>query len=210
MYIPNAFRIADRQTALRLIARYDFATLVSHADEGFFATHLPFMLEQSGERELLCAHMARANPHWHHFDGTREAIVIFQGPHAYISPSWYASSPAVPTWNYAVVHVHGRPRIVEARTRVASILERLVARHESPMCQPWSTSAVSAEYLERMTNAIVAFEIDIDRVEAKFKLSQNRSEEDVEGVIRGLTSEGGQEGSALAEFTRDARARSGG
>jgi transcriptional regulator len=209
MYIPNAFRIADRNMLLDFMARYGFATLVSDTPQGLFATHLPFLVERDGDRDVLCAHMARANPHWGFFDGTREAIVVFQGPHGYVSPSWYATSPAVPTWNYAVVHVYGRPRVVEAPDRVRSILNRLVDQHESSRPAPWKASRLPEDFADQMVKAIVGFEIEIDRLEGKFKLSQNRSDDDRAGVLAGLTDEGGFEGRALADFTRDAVARDG-
>lgn len=203
MYVPDAFRVADREIVRRFIATYGFAVVVNQDREGPVATHIPLCLDRQGDRDVLLGHVARANPHWHSFDGAAEALVIFQGPHAYVSPSWYATSPAVPTWNYAVVHVYGRPRVVDDASRVRAILGRLVAQYEASMhSEPWSTSALPPDYVERMTSAIVAFEMQVDRVEAKFKLGQNRSREDIQGVIDGLTTEGGAGGRALAEFTR--------
>jgi transcriptional regulator len=205
MYVPEAFRVIDREIVERFIATYGFAVVVSQSGEGSFATHAPLLLDRDGDRDVLLGHVARANPHWRSFDGASEALVIFQGPHSYVSPSWYATSPAVPTWNYAVVHAYGRPKVIEDSARVRGILERLVIRHEAAMhSEPWSASVLPPEYVERMTNAIVGFEMQVDRVEAKFKLGQNRSREDIQGVIEGLVDEGGASGRALAEFTRNA------
>jgi transcriptional regulator len=202
MYVPEAFRIADREVIERFIASHGFATLVSQHGEGPFATHVPLLLDRDGDRDVLLGHVARANPHWRSFDGESEALAIFHGPHAYVSPSWYATSPAVPTWNYAVVHVYGRPRVIDDGSHVRALLERLVARYESTRAQPWSASELPPEYMERLTKAIVAFEMPVDRIEAKFKLGQNRSRQDVEGVIDALTDEGGANGRALAELMR--------
>jgi transcriptional regulator len=207
MYTPDVFRVTDRKVVAQFIATYGFAVLVSQTSEGLLATHVPFLLEHEGDCDVLLGHMARANPHWRHFDGDREAIVIFQGPHGYVSPSWYATSPAVPTWNYVVVHAHGRPSVIDDRSRVQSILSRLVSRHESSLRAPWNSSDLPPEYLDRMTNAIVGFGIQVDRFESKFKLGQNRSQEDLNGLIAGLTDEGGADGRVLADFTRDALAK---
>jgi transcriptional regulator len=209
MYSPDVFRVTDSEVVERFIATYSFAVLVSPTSEGLLATHVPFLLEREGGRDVLLGHMARGNPHWRQFDGDREAIVIFQGPHGYVSPSWYATSPAVPTWNYAVVHAYGRPSIVGDRSRVQSILAGLVARHESSMRAPWSSSDLPADYLGRMTDAVVGFAIQVDRFETKFKLGQNRSREDIDGLITGLMRNGSADGLALADFTREALTKKG-
>lgn len=209
MYIPDAFRVVDRAVVERFVARYGFAVLVSETRDGLLATHVPLLLDGDGDRDVLLGHMARANPHWKHFDGDREALVIFQGPHGYVSPSWYATSPAVPTWNYAVVHAYGRPRVIEDRSRVQSMLTRVVSQYEASRDTPWKSSDLPEEYLNRMTGAIVGFEIPVDRFEGKFKLGQNRSAEDIDGLLAGLTDEGGADGCALAEFTCDVLAKKG-
>jgi transcriptional regulator len=211
MYLPEAFRVVDREIVHRFIATYGFAVVVSQGREGPFATHVPLVIERDGDRDVLLGHVARANPHWRSFDGKNEALAIFQGPHAYVSPSWYATSPAVPTWNYAVVHVYGRPRVVEDGARVRVILERLVAQYEAAMqSEPWSTAALPPDYAERMMTAIVGFEMEVDRFEAKLKLGQNRSREDIQGVVEGLTDRGGPSDRALAELMRAALSTEGG
>ncbi|HMI86048.1 MAG TPA: FMN-binding negative transcriptional regulator [Polyangiaceae bacterium] len=202
MHIPSAFRVVDRGVLERFMGEHGFAAIVSQTDNGLLATHVPLLLEQEGDDCRLLGHMARANPHWRYFDDRQEAMVIFQGPHGYVSPSWYATAPAVPTWNYAVAHVYGRPRVIEDRSRLRALLEQLVARYESSMPAPWSAARLPPEYLEHMTDAIVAFSISVDRIEGKFKLGQNRSREDREGVIAGLTNEGGNDGLALATLAR--------
>jgi transcriptional regulator len=203
MYVPESFRVRDRDVIEGFIAAHGFAVLVSQTSDGLFATHVPLLLERRDSGDVLVGHMARANPHWRHFESGGEALVIFQGPHAYVSPSWYATSPAVPTWNYSVVHAYGRPAVVAEAARVRAIIDALAAQYESARATPWSTRDVPAEYVDRMVAAIVGFEIPIERFEGKFKLGQNRSPEDVAGALAGLSREGGPDGNALADFTRD-------
>src|SRR5262245_9775346 len=139
MYIPNSFREDDQGELYALIRQYNFAILVTQHDGAPFATHAPFLLDaERGPHGTLLAHLARANPQWRDFDGEQEALVIFQGPHAYISPSWYEVAPSVPTWNYAAVHAYGRPRIVDDHARLYRFLEALVDTHESAFARPWA------------------------------------------------------------------------
>lgn len=162
---------------------HSFATLVTHGERGLFATHLPFLYDaEPGPHGTLRTHLARANPQWQDFASGREVMVIFQGEHGYISPTWYVSAgPSVPTWNYAAVHAYGVPQVLDER-RAAELLLRTVARYE----QPGSGYAVAPDFLEKSVKAIVALEIAITRVEGKFKLSQNRTPEDALGAIRAL------------------------
>lgn len=195
MYIPTAFRADDRAALYDLIERHGFGTLVTVIDGAPFATHLPFLLDR--ERGALLGHVARANPHWRALDGSAESLVIFRGPHGYVSPSWYATAPAVPTWNYAAVHVRGVPRLLD-EARLLDLLGRLVSKYESGRERPW-TMDLPADYRRKMVQAVVGFEVPLARVEGKFKLSQNRSAEDRRGVIRALAA-GGPDNQALAEF----------
>lgn len=188
MYTPPAFQLDEIPRLHALMRQYPFALLLTAHDGGIAATHLPFMVDSArGQYGTLIAHMARANEHWKLFDGRRAALVVFTGPHAYISPSWYEDPATVPTWNYAVVHAHGRPAIVADRVRVREILEQLVAIHEAHVHPPWRT-AQADEYIEDQMQYIVAFEIPIVRLEGKFKLNQNRSRGDQQGVVRALGS----------------------
>jgi transcriptional regulator len=195
MYIPTAFRTDDRAALFDLIERHGFGTLVSVIDWAPFASHLPFLLDR--EAGVLLGHLARANPHARALDGGAEALVIFQGPHGYVSPSWYATAPAVPTWNYAAVHVRGVPRRLD-EARVRDLLDRLVRRYESGRQRPWAND-LPADFRDRMVRAVVGFEVPITSLEGKFKLSQNRSAEDRRGVIQALR-QGDAEEQALAEF----------
>lgn len=187
MYTPAAFKLDDVPRLHALMRKYPFAPLLTAHSSGIAVTHLPFMVDATrGQYGTLIAHMARANEHWKLFDGKREALVIFTGAHAYISPSWYQSPVTVPTWNYAVVHAHGRPVIVSDKDRVRAILEQLVAIHEAYVHPPWST-ALAGDYIDDQIQYIVAFEIEIERLEGKFKFNQNRSRADQEGVVRALS-----------------------
>ena len=137
MYIPKAFEVTDRATLHDFIEANSFATLVTSIDDAPFATRLPMLLErETGAYGTLIGHVARANPHWRSFDGKALAVAMFDGPHAYISPNWYVTAPAVPTWNYATVHAYGAPRVIEDPHRVEAIVDRLVAIHEASIRGP--------------------------------------------------------------------------
>jgi transcriptional regulator len=183
MYIPKAFAESDSATLYQFMRENNFAVLVTHQAGQMVATHLPVMVD--AEQGLLKAHMARANEQWQHFDSS-EVLLIFQGPHAYISPTWYQTQPSVPTWNYAAVHVYGVPRLVEDGAAVRHMLRELVQTHERGREREW-TMDLPEDYLQKMMQAIVAFEIPIERIEGKFKLSQNRSDADQASVIAALS-----------------------
>ena len=186
MYIPKAFREDDINTLHKLMREYSFATLITQHEGVPFATHLPFILDaQRGPNGTLLAHMARANPQWHHFASGQEELVIFQGPHAYISPSWYELELSVPTWNYAVVHAYGLPRLIEDQVKLYNLLKSLIHTHEAHFEKPWPFN-LPDDYLQKMMHGIVGFEIEITRLEGKFKMSQNRTESERENVIAAL------------------------
>jgi transcriptional regulator len=197
MYTPSHFRIDDPDTLYAFIERYSFATLISDVEGSPFATHLPLLIDPA--QSALLGHVARANPQWRTFDGKTECLAIFSGPHAYISPTWYAVSSAVPTWNYSAVHVYGRPVVVDAAV-TSDIIDALVAKYESPQTEPWPNE-LPTDFRERLMAAIVGFEMPIERIEGKFKLGQNRSEADQLGTLAHLES-GSAEDRALADFTR--------
>ena len=186
MYIPKAFREDDINTLHKLMQEYSFATLITLHEGVPFATHLPFILDaKRGSNGTLLAHMARANPQWRDFKSELEVLVIFQGPHAYVSPSWYEVELSVPTWNYAVVHAYGIPRLVEEGEELYTILKILIQTHEAQFENAWPFQ-LSNEYLQKMMRGIVGFEIEITRLEGKFKMSQNRTESERENVIAAL------------------------
>ena len=172
MFVPQAFAIDDPAAVVAFIREYPFGTLISGQDGHMTASHLPFVFDgERGPHGTLTAHMARANPQWESFGTKREHLVIFQGPHGYISPSWYGQRSVVPTWNYTTVHVYGVPRVI-GQDRLWDLLEDLVRRNESGFEEPWRLD-LPEDYRDRMLAGIVGFEIPLDRVEAKFKLNQN-------------------------------------
>ena len=202
MYIPKAFHVSDTLVLEDFVANNSFATLVSLVNGSLFATHLPLILDQTRSPQgVFLGHVARANPHWRAFDGQQEALAIFHGPHAYISPSWYTSSPAVPTWNYAVVHVYGVPRVVDDEVWLSNLVDRLVTIYEAGRAQPWP-GTLPTDFKANRLKAIVGFAMDITRVEGKFKFGQNRSLEDQRGVVRQLEAHADPVAQALGELTK--------
>ena len=186
MYTPPAFREDDLQTIHALMRDNSFAILVTQQDGVPLATHLPFMLDTArGPYGTLVAHMARANTQWLAFADAHEALVIFQGPHAYVTPSWYDPGLNVPTWNYAAVHAYGTPRPIEDEAALYAMLSRLTATHEAGFEQPWLFEMGADDFRGKL-KGIVAFEIEITRLEGKMKLSQNRSQADQERVAAAL------------------------
>jgi transcriptional regulator len=200
MYIPRFNRMEDCARITRFIQAHGFATLISNGAEGTIASHLPVLWneETGSEWGTLRSHMARANPQWRHFESAEEILVIFHGPHAYISPSWYVNQHTVPTWNYAAVHVYGIPELLDDAA-LRSVVDDTTAQYESAMPQPWKLR-LTEEEIGKMVKAIVGFCIRITRVEAKFKLGQNRSEEDQDGMLRGLQQSGRPGDAELARF----------
>jgi len=201
MYIPSPFDASDPGRCHALIRQESFASLVTVDAAGIpFATHLPFLLDAArGALGTLIAHMARANPQWRHFAASRPVLVIFQGAHAYVSPAWYEARESVPTWNYVAVHAYGVPGIVEDPARVEAVLGTLVRTYEADRPQPWRMESLSPEYVARMIRGIVAFEIPIDRLEGKAKLSQNRGVADRTRVRAALAAASDPLSRAVAE-----------
>ena len=200
MYIPAFNRVNDDKKIDHLIDRYGFATLITQKGGRSFASHLPVLREQSsGGTRVLRSHMARANPQWQHFNADSEVLCIFFGPHAYISPSWYRMQHTVPTWNYAVVHVYGKAAIVDEMAALRQIVLDTTAKYESMMPRPWQIPLSDRE-MDEMLKAVVGFSIEVTRVEGKFKLGQNRSREDQEGMLKGLTSSPDPASRELATF----------
>jgi transcriptional regulator len=199
VYQPPAF--APRQGAMEHAIRdYPFATLITARAPEPQISHLPLLFHPTpGPNGVLIGHMARANPHWCQF-GDGPTLAVFQAPHAYVSPSWYAEpAKAVPTWNYAVVHVHGRVELVEEHVAALAILNEMVERFESGRTAPWHLQLEGAQ-LDAMVGAIVAFRMVIDRVDTKLKLSQNRSAVDRLRVVEALREEHSAEAKATADW----------
>ncbi|HJT57424.1 MAG TPA: FMN-binding negative transcriptional regulator [Ktedonobacteraceae bacterium] len=187
MYIPKAFREDDLKKLHKLMQAYSFAALVTQQDGVPVATHLPFLLDtERGPYGTLKAHMARANPQWRTFSSKQEVLVIFQGPHTYITPSWYEVELSVPTWNYAAVHAYGIPNIIEDRAALYDLLKMLIQTHEAQFEKPWDFQ-LPEDYLQKMMQGTVGFEIPITRLEGKFKMSQNRSASEQQRVMGALS-----------------------
>ena len=195
MYLPAYAREDDRPTQLDLMRAHPFATLVTAPDGVPFATHLPLLVEEDAGELYLRSHLARANLQWQHF-GEAEVLAIFQGPHALVNSAWYASTPNVPTWNYAAVHAYGPARVV-AGEQAAAIARRLLAVH-TPDAPP-----IPADFERRMLAGVVTFELRVTRLEGKFKLSQNKGEQDRHNVVERLSQSGQQRERATAELMKE-------
>lgn len=199
MYTPSYFRETRIEALHALIRDFPFATVVIHTDAGLVANHLPF--EQVGD-SVLHGHVARGNE-LRNADGA-EVLLIFRGPDGYISPNWYPSKHEtgreVPTWNYAVVHVHGRLRVIEDAVWLRALLDRLTDRHEAGLTSPWKVSDAPEDHIEKSLHGIVGLEIAIERIEGKFKLSQNHPPANRAGVIQGLHRRNGRGDAALADL----------
>jgi transcriptional regulator len=203
MYIPPAFNVDCPEQAVEFMQQHSFATLVTvDGEQAPFASHLPVLCEKRNDGIVLLSHMARANPQWKQFDcdGDGDVLTIFNGPHAYVSPSWY-NTVAVPTWNYAAVHVYGTPRLITEDDQLEELLLKTVTKFEQRFENPW-TDQNEQELRGQLKKAIVGFEIHVTRVEAKFKLSQNRSAEDVQGAYNALSVSPNQTDRDLAELMR--------
>jgi transcriptional regulator len=200
IYTPRAFAVDKGAAVAHLIHDYPFATLMTPGNPEPFFSHLP--MEYHAEREpkgILLGHMARANPHWRHF-GAEASIAIFHGPHTYVSPSWYAEpATAVPTWNYAIAHVHGRVELMTDAAETRALLDRMIRRYEGGRAQPWRLQ-LEGRALAAMLDAIVGFRFTIEHIDGKLKLSQNRSIEDRDRVIAALRGEDYPDATATADW----------
>lgn len=204
IHIPKHFAEHDLARLHALIRTDSFATLISAAQDEIQVSHLPFLLDSG--RNVLRAHMARGNPHWQSFSSGSEVLVVFHGPHHYVSPAWYVSHPSVPTWNYAVVHVRGRPRLIEDHQQLEQLVRALVEHHEAPSPAPWSMD-LPPDYQQKMISGIVGFEIEITGLEGKFKLSQNRPATDRPRVADALEKIGSDGARGVAALMRENLAR---
>jgi len=194
MYVPDHFAMTDDAEIRALIAAHPLAVLVTGAD-GLEATHLPMLLDAArGTHGVLQGHLARANPHWQRMGSGVDALAIFTGPDAYITPNWYPTKAetgkVVPTWNYSAVHVTGRLSIHDDIGWLAHFLRRLTDTHEAELDAPWSVDDAPEDYIAAMARGVVGLELEITRIAGKAKLSQNRPEPDRDGVVRGLESRG--------------------
>lgn len=182
MYIPKLYREEDRFKILEFLRRNGFATLVTYDGGRLAASHLLMEVEEAGEDWYINGHMSRANPLWRTFDRNPEVLVIFQGPHTYISPTWY-NHVNVPTWNYQAVHLYGRPCVVSGE-EYRAMLSRLIQRHESGT--NYRMESLPQDFVEKQMNGTVGFQVKVTKIEANYKLSQNREDEDYHNIISRL------------------------
>jgi len=206
MYIPASHAETDPAKLHEFMSRNSFATLVTENETGMVASHLPLLFDaDAGRMGMLMGHMARANPQWRDVRG--EVMALFTGPHVYISPAWYEADGTVPTWNYVAVHAYGTFHVVEDREILLELLRRTVAYYESPRPDPW-TFDETAPHVDQMIRGIVGFRIEINRLEGKWKLSQNHPEERRRRVIRALEAQPDDHSQAVAAMMTERLTRS--
>jgi transcriptional regulator len=204
MYTPKDFKVEDTAEAHALMRARPFATLVTQGVDGLVATHLPTVLKADGADPLgrIECHVARPNPQWRGFAPDTDALMIFQGPEAYIRPGWYPSKAehgkAVPTWNYAVVHAYGRLEVVQDQAWLLAHVDELTRQQEAPYAAPWLTSDAPENFMAMMARGIVGLKLVITRLESKAKMSQNRQQPDRAGVVQGLAERAQGEDAATA------------
>lgn len=201
MYQPKHFVESRPEVLQGLMQSHPLATVVWQGAEGLTAEHLPLLWQAEGEHGVLIGHVARANPVWQHADGAM-VLAVFHGPQHYISPNWYASKAenhkAVPTWNYAVVHAHGRLSVTNDADTKRAIVSQLTQVHEHTQARPWQLSDAPPDYIAHMLNAIVGVRVVLQRLEGKWKTSQNQPSANRQGVVMGL-QEMGQRAEAQAD-----------
>jgi transcriptional regulator len=207
MYVPQHFA-EDRVPVLHQAIRdIRLGTLVTLGSDGLEASHVPMLIDaEPAPFGTLSGHIARTNPQWRRIAAGTEALAVFLGPNAYVSPSWYPTKQehgkVVPTWNYVAIHAAGPVEFYEDGDRLLALVTRLTETHEAPRSQPWAVSDAPADYVRGMVKGIVGFELPIARLEGKWKMSQNRPAEDRTGVVDGLRREGGPEEAAIAEIVQ--------
>jgi transcriptional regulator len=208
MYVPPHFAPQDKAQLHQAIRDTRLATLVTLGSEGLEASHVPILLDEGeGPWGAIRGHLARANPQWRRAATETPALAMFLGPDAYVTPSWYATKretgKVVPTWNYLAVHAYGRIEFFEDAERLRDIVTSLTRRHEGKRAAPWAVSDAPEDYIRAQLRGIVGFRLPIERLEGKWKLSQNRSEADRQGVIEGLEGERGALEAAIARRMRE-------
>ena len=207
MYVPKNFEETRIEVLHALIRTYPLGTLVTSTSAGLNANHIPFEVDpEGGPAGTLRGHVARGNPVWRDASLDSEALIIFQGPNTYISPSWYPTKretgKVVPTWNYVVAHAYGTPRFIDDRAWLRAFVEKLTNRHEAQRREPWKVTDAPADFIDKQVGAIIGLEIPITRLIGKWKVSQNRPTKDREGVVEGLSRESHQPGATMADLVQ--------
>lgn len=202
MYIPSFNKFEERSEIIAFMQRYSFATIITTIDEVPYATHLPFLVKEVGDKLILRSHFAKANPQANQvFDKT--SLVIFTEPHAYISPSNYETEKVVPTWNYIAVHAYGKAALIDSMDQKAELLKHTIETFEAAYFKQWES--LPDDYRTRMMNGIVAFEIEVTDLQAKKKLSQNRTETEKENIIHSLEKSADTNEREIAEYMKKLR-----
>jgi transcriptional regulator len=205
VYIPEYFRVRDHEDAITFMRANPFAILISSTDAGPFATHLPLFVRWAPQQEkvVLRGHVAKANPHWRYLEQQPQCLTIFHGPHSYISPGNYTVHESVPTWNYGAVHLYGSAQVFSSPEALQSVLHELIHTFEPAYAAQWAS--MDEGFRERMLKQIVGFEIEVTKMEAKFKLNQNRSREDQDNVIASLEKADDTAVSGVARLMKEQR-----
>ena len=203
VYLPPHFTETRDPVLIEHIERHDFGTLVTHGAGGMIASQIPFLVERRDGGLYLLGHLARQNPQAADLAGDGEVLAMFAGPHAYISPGWYAAGPAVPTWNYASVHAYGAARAIADKDWLRDLLRRLSDRHEAREVAPWRMQDLPEPFLQGMLGGIIGFEIAVARLEGKFKLSQNRPAADRPRIVAALEARGDTDATGVATLMRE-------
>lgn len=200
MYIPKLFEEADEEALLEFMREFNFASLVTAENDFPTATHLPFIIEKRGEKIILSAHLAKANLHWKQFE--KDILVIFQEPHAYISPSHYTEKLNVPTWNYVAVHAYGKAKIFESVEENLTLLEKMIVEFDKNYFEnQWRE--IPDEYKISNAKGIIAFEIEVTDLQGKKKLNQNKGLQDAENVIAAFDKSGNSNERQIARFMKE-------
>jgi len=203
MYTPKHFAAPNALALSELIRTYPFATLIMTTADGVEVNHLPLYLDNQG---VLSGHLARANPLWQAVRAEQPVMAVFHGPHAYVTPSWYATKAqagrVVPTWNYVVVHVHGKLRVIEDAHWLRSHLAALTAQQEAAFEQPWQLEDAPTGFIDKLMQAVVGIEITITQLTGKWKVSQNQPSENQLGVLQGLSASEVAHGKAMADVVQ--------
>jgi transcriptional regulator len=200
MYVPKINQLEDRAALLAYMRAYSFAALATAGPAGLTATHLPFVVEEEGGRITLLAHMAKANPQWRDFAAGAEALVIFMQPHAYVSPRLYDSRQNVPTWNYVAVHAYGRPLLIEKRAAKIELQQKLIRQHDAGYLT--QMAELPDTYLDARLAAIVSFSLAVTRIDARYKLSQDKNPAERERIARELEASGDSVAAETAQLMR--------
>ncbi len=204
MYTPSSFKEENPDVLFDLIEEHNFGIIFSQHQDQPEATHLPFLVHrQKGKHGTLIAHFAKANKHWEKLDESKDVLVVFQGPHSYISPAWYVNRAEVPTWNYATVHVFGKPKVIEDAAELNKMVKELTHFHEDQENTGWKFDEVPEKDYNTDLKAIVGLEIEISKMEGKFKFNQNKPDKDQKSVITKMDDLGREDISAIMKRNLD-------